>query len=254
MRRKTTILLFTGLLCLSSFNISDNTIFYFGKKTCTLRTHGNKNPFATFVALHDNENTAVEAFHLIRNDIPGIVLFEIHQNGERLLKYELNNKDYLFDPNRIFSSIGIDKTLSKYNTKFPSHLSKKVKSFADSLLNIIIPKVNQKYLVATHNNTENDFSVLSYKNSSDSKDVFVSKKEDIDDFFIVTLLEDFNYLKGLDQNVVLQSEKAEDDGSLSIYSQKNKVPYINIEAQHGHKAKQMKMIQIIYSLIKNKKQ
>jgi hypothetical protein len=51
--------------------------------------------------------------------------------------------------------------------------------------------------------------------------------------------------------VVLQSANAIDDGSLSIYCQKNKLPYINIEAQHGQKAEQIKMLQETYSLIKN---
>lgn len=53
-------------------------------------------------------------------------------------------------------------------------------------------------------------------------------------------------------NIVLQSENASDDGSLSIYCQRNKLHYINIEAQNGQKEHQKKMILETYSLIKNK--
>ena len=52
--------------------------------------------------------------------------------------------------------------------------------------------------------------------------------------------------------MVLQSINAIDDGSLSIYCQKNKLQYINIEAQHGQKEQQIKMLKETYSLIKSK--
>lgn len=75
---------------------------------------------------------------------------------------------------------------------------------------------------------------------------------DVDVFFLVTEQADFDYLKKQKQNVVLQSEKPTDDGSLSVYFEKNNIPYINIEAENEHNEKQIEMMKIIYGLLKNK--
>ena len=108
------------------------------------------------------------------------------------------------------------------------------------------------YIVAIHNNTNNNFSVLTYKNSKNAEQVYVNDTQDIDNFFIVTNKSDFDYFKDTKRNVVLQSVNAIDDGSFSVYCQKNKLPYINIEAQNGQKSEQIKMINETYSLIKHK--
>jgi hypothetical protein len=258
MHRIITLLLIISAGCAASTEKSeklkknDDIIFQLGKRACQIYKHGKSNTLASFVALHDNEKTNIEAFLSIKDIPDDIILFEVRQTGEKLIKYEMDNKDYLFDPNRIFTETGIAKTLANYNTVFPRQLNEKVRSFADSLLSIIIPQINGKYIVAIHNNTDGNFSALTYKNSKDANDVFISQNEDTDDFFIVTNRADFDYLKSLNQNVVLQSENAEDDGSLSIYCQKKGIPYINIEAQHGHKDKQVKMIEMALSLIKNR--
>jgi hypothetical protein len=108
-------------------------------------------------------------------------------------------------------------------------------------------------MIAIHNNSSENFSVLSYNNSSNATAVFVSKDEDIDDFYIVTDTSDYEYFKNMNLNVVLQSKDAEEDGSLSVYCQQNQIPYINIEAEHGHLNKQIEMIKIVYDLVSEKK-
>jgi hypothetical protein len=187
----------------------------------------------------------------IKSSLPKCRLYELKQSDERLLKYEIKGKVYSFDPNRIFSSIGIKGTILKYNKAHAQELENSLRLFADSLLKTINLKNSDCYIVAIHNNTNNDFSVLSYKNSKDAEEVYVNSSQDIDNFIIVTTKVDFDYFKDKKRNVVLQSANAIDDGSLSIYCQKNKLPYINIEAQHGQKAEQIKMLQETYSLIKN---
>lgn len=242
-----------GLILLMSFTSDTNRIFYLGKKYCTLKTQGNSNKIASFISLHDNENTSVEVYLSLTDTLNDITLYELQQTGERLLKYGIDKKEYSFDPNRIFSKIGVNNTLVKYNNVYPQELDDKLQAFADTLLSIITPTSTKGYIVAIHNNTDNNFSVLSY-NTKDTLEVFTSPMEDPDDFFIVTLKEDFEYFKSLQLNVVLQSENVVDDGSLSIYCQNKKIPYINIEVQHGHKTQQINMIQKTYSLIKNRAQ
>jgi hypothetical protein len=240
------------IILLTSFNYDSEKIFYLGKRTCKILTVGQDDKLAKFISLHENENTAVESFVEIKSSLPSCKLYQLKQNGERLLKYVINGKDYLFDPNRIFSSIGIKGTISKYNKTHPQELENCLSLFADSLLKTINLKNPNCYIVAIHNNTDNDFSILSYKNSKDAEEVYINKDEDIDNFFIVTTKSDFDYFKSKNRNVALQSENAIDDGSLSIYCQKNKIPYINIENQHGQKEEQIKKLKETYSLIKSK--
>ena len=71
-------------------------------------------------------------------------------------------------------------------------------------------------------------------------------------FSLLTIKADFDFFRSKNFNVVLQNENAGDDGSLSVFCQKNQIPYINIEAQNGHKEKQMQMIKESYYLIMNK--
>lgn len=252
MTKKSHGLILIAIITLTSFSYDSEKTFNLGNRTCKISIVGQDEKFAKFISLHDNENTSVDAFLEIKPSLPNCRLYELTQNDERLLKYEIKGKIYSFDPNRIFSSIGIKGTIIKYNQTHPQELENGLSLFADSLLKTINLKNPDCYIVAIHNNTNNDFSVLSYKNSKDAEEVYVNGTQDIDNFFIVTTKSDFDYFKDKKRNVVLQSINAKDDGSLSIYCQKNKLPYINIEAEHGQKAEQIKMIKETYSLIKNK--
>jgi hypothetical protein len=240
-----------SLITLTSFSYDIETTFNLGNKTCKLSVVGQDHKFGKFISLHDNENTSVDAFLDIKSSLPRCRLYELKQKNERLLKYEINGNIYSFDPNRIFSLNGIKGTLSKYNKNYPIKLEKLINSFAESLLDAMKLTNANNYIVAIHNNTNNDFSVLSYLNSKDAKEVYLNDAEDIDNFFYVISKTDFDYFKSKKYNVVLQSVSASDDGSLSVYCQRKKLHYINIEAQQGQKRQQEKMILETYSLIKN---
>ena len=249
---KSGISVLLSLISLKLFNYDREITLSLGTKNCKISIIGQDDNLVKFISLHDNENTSIVAYTETMTSLLSSKLYELKQNEERLIKYELNGKSYLLDPNRIFSYIGIKGTLKKYNKDFPNELEKGLKLFADSLLTTMKIHNTKSYVVALHNNTNNDFSVLSYKNSKDARAVYVNNSQDIDNFFIVTSNSDFEYFKSIKRNVVLQSENASDDGSLSIYCQKNKLHYINVEAQHGDKDEQIEMIKETYLLIKNK--
>ena len=67
---------------------------------------------------------------------------------------------------------------------------------------------------------------------------------DQDDLIFTTELAIFNKLKLANVNVALQSKSAPDDGSLSIYAMHKKIPYINVEVQHGHVEENLRLIEI----------
>lgn len=237
---------------LFSFDNEQQITFSLGKQKCILKQTITKPGALNFIALHDDENTAVEAFHSWTSEL-NINLLELHQYNERNLKYQIGSKVFTFDPNKIFTENGITATLKKNNSNYPNDLPSKIKHFADSLINFFVDSSKKIYTIAIHNNSEANYSILSYKNAQLASRVFISNEEDIDDFFIVIDPHDFDYFKTLGQNVALQSDKANDDGSLSIYCHKNKIPYINIEAQDGHLAKQIEMIKLAYYLVSEKK-
>ena len=86
--------------------------------------------------------------------------------------------------------------------------------------------------------------------AQNAADVFISEREDIDDFFYTTDSTIFYNLKQAGFNVVLQNNKAVvNDGSLSVYCGYNNMRYVNIEAQHGHKEQQMRMINALNEML-----
>ena len=247
MIRKFTLLVIISLV-FSAYKSTESMTFKLGTVKCTLRIYPKKKAIASIIALHENENTCMQAFFALPDTCP-FALFEMMQAGNRLIKFEYNNLSYYFDPNRIFSNAGIKETLKKYNKSYPESLILKIRKFSDTLLHILPGENAGQYIIALHNNTEAGFSVKSYLNSPDATQVFVCKTQDADDFFIVTELKDFSFLKNENQNVVLQSKSAMDDGSLSIYCGKKNIPYINIEAQNGHAKKQTDMLLLCQKLL-----
>lgn len=248
-------LFFIACFCFVAFSgavSEDEAVFNFGKHICKVKIFRADSSFSSWVSLHDDENTATSEFKEMKKGMSGVSLFEITQNEKRFLVYEIDGKTFRFDPNRIFSESGIQKTVDHLNNNYPQKLIGNIQAFSDSLLRIILPADSTGYLVSAHNNSNNSFSVLSYKNSINAEEVYTNIEADIDDFFIVTRAHDFEYLKSLNYNVVLQSNEAEDDGSLSVYAQKNNIPYISIEVQHGKKNKQSEMMRVAYELSKKR--
>ena len=197
--------------------------------------------------LHDNENTAVEAAKEIIRKYGG-TLIELKNSERRMVNFTFQEKQYTFDPNRIFTRVGIEKTL-KENGEFSIAAAEKVDEFA-AALKLLLKKF--RLIIAVHNNTNENYSLKSYEDIEKlGKDVrfFVENPNfDIDDFFYVTESRIFQYLKQKNQNVVLQdNRKVTDDGSLSVYCGQNKIPYINVESQHGHLLEQTKMLEILQS-------
>lgn len=134
-------LILIAITTLTSFRYDSEITFNLGNKTCKISTTGQDEKLAKFISLHDNENTSVEAFLEVKSSLPNCRLYELKQSEERLLKYEIKGKNYLFDPNRIFSSIGIKGTILKYNQSHPKELENGLSVFADNLLRTIDLKI-----------------------------------------------------------------------------------------------------------------
>lgn len=108
-------------------------------------------------------------------------------------------------------------------------------------------------VIALHNNDDAGLSVLTYmKGGDDEKDAAAVHKSDIhdpDNFFLTTDKTFFRQLRSAGYNAILQDNKAEDDGSLSVYYGRRNKRYINIEAETGNVKEQKEMIGMAVSLI-----
>lgn len=218
------------------------------------------NDHVNWLVIHDNENDALSAMRWAIKEYGGFG-YEVknhYQPDRRILKEKEGRFLFSYDPNRIFTDIGIYQTLAHYNRNYRRIkksgfliIKKKIrKSFLK-----ILPMNNRQYLIALHNNESR--STISVLNFYRKKGFFIFRnpKEDVKNFVIVTKKKDFEILMKIGINAVWQFEVTPDnnDGSLSVYCKMENIPYINIETRSGDIQSQKKIIGLIIQKIIQKK-
>ena len=201
-----------------------------------------------FFNMHDDENTAVEAaLNVIARR--GGKLVELIHSGRRLIHFGLDQTHFIFDPNRMFTDAGAGKSLHNGGS-FSELALQEIRALANLILEDLDLGDN-RLILTVHNNTEGAYSALSYlpegEHSKDAERAYLAPDSDPDDFFFVTTRNYFEFFRQEGSNVVLQdNQNAADDGSLSVLAAARGVPYVNIEAQHGHLDQQINMIEQVY--------
>ena len=79
--------------------------------------------------------------------------------------------------------------------------------------------------------------------------VFINPRQKMSDFLVVLNPNHFKISQEKGANVVLQSEKPIDDGSLSVFSSIQKIPYVNVEAKRGNLTEQIFLLELIQSFL-----
>ncbi len=204
----------------------------------------------SIVHLHDNESTARTAAETVLA-VSGGVLLTLKNSDKRLLPFRHGGRNYLADPNRIFTLAGRRATL-KVLSRYDKGAAVQLLRFANFFVLQVEPA---ETIVGVHNNTDANYSVLSYLEggsfAGDAKETHFNSSLDPDDFYITTDDSLFQKLKRRDFNVVLQDNaRADDDGSLSIYYGTRGRSYINVEAEHGHLAEQILMLQELQEVLR----
>lgn len=194
--------------------------------------------------MHDNENTAAIAGRIIATKYGGQYM-ELEHGGERNISFYIDEDSIYIDPNRIYTDAGIWQQLAK--NKITDTLAfMEVAKWRDSLLSVL--KIHERSLViALHNNTNQNYSFSSYlpggEYETEADTTYQGKIRDMDDFYFVTDPQIFDVLAKGRYHVVLQANTSmTDDGSLSVYCAIHGVRYINVEAQHNHLLRQIKML------------
>lgn len=209
-------------------------------------------PGVQFIHVHENEKTAVEAARKMLEKY-GQGCFVTWQSGnDRYVRFQVGNRQYKFDPNRIYTPKGRKETLTA-NGGYSPEADANVEAVASLFLQNYVD--NQRLIVALHNNTDKGgLTINGFKKrgpyARDAKKVFINKQRDEDDFFFTTDPDIYHYIKNKGFNILLQdNERVADDGSLSVYSANKKIPYLNIEAEHGHLQEQLEMIDVVQEMI-----
>lgn len=201
--------------------------------------------------LHDNESTSVEAALDVLLAQGGRVV-ELAHTGERHVRFEVDGVTYEADPNRMFTASGRSRTLGRESRDTPEARAA-LAAFAEAVLEAYTA-VPPAVVVTLHNNTDENYSAASYlpgaEYARDAEAVTVHDGTDPDDFFFVTDRALYDALVSEGFNAVLQdNEAATDDGSLSVWAAREGVPYVNVEAEHGHRAEQARMIEALIEVL-----
>lgn len=198
--------------------------------------------------MHDNENTSALAGRILAKEHGGIY-YELMHNGKRNISFLFREDSIHIDPNRIYTDTGIKLQLAK-NGITDSLAFQLVANWRDALLSALRLE-GRSLVIALHNNTEHQYSYKSYKPGGeyekDAQDVYKGCVRDEDDFYFVTEYRVLDRVRFGQYHAVMQAlTTVTDDGSLSVYCGRLSIPYINVEAQHGHLFRQMRMLLFAY--------
>ncbi len=193
-----------------------------------------------YLHVHGNETTAREVLREHMSRYRGIAYFVVSEKRN----VEVQG-GCMVDPNRMFSRVGAEKSMKRFNRDAPElrinnclgALDRDREKFVKKLLP---PKGG--VLIAMHNNSEG-YSVNDELAISDQ--VALNDKDNPRDFMLATNEADFQIIAKSPFNVVLQKTVRNEDGSFSVLAATRGVRYVNIEAALGNRTKQAAMLEFL---------
>ncbi len=228
---------------------AEERVVALGSSTVRLVLQGPADAAIVFINLHENESTSVLAARDVLGPQPAQRLVELRGQGRRLVAFRIGARPFLFDPNRIFSDQGIERTL-----RFHGHYALDAHAAVAGLRDAIIDALQlgrSKAIIALHNNGSGSYTLNSYlpgaEFAAEAAAVHLPATADPGDFFLVTQQSAYNALADSRFGVVLQHAEPDDDGSMSTRYQGPRPLYINVEARHGHRQQQRAMLQLLLS-------
>lgn len=225
--------------------LTDTAFIQLNDLSVNLVKYSYRAPKINFLAIHDDEDTGIKAaFEYIM--FSGGTVIDCQYGDVRNFKFSYNGADFQTDPNSIYSYGGVVLALDKYKNTDNDEVVRQLQEAGKKILNYYNAK-KHGYIFTLHNNGDGGFGINSYLPGNDlektADSVYVNPGMDPDDLILVTETGLFNHLKKQNVNVILQSEEGPDDGSLSVYAMYNKIPYINVEVQHGHQQVHLELIE-----------
>lgn len=255
-----------------------------GETEININIYENTGANLTFFAPHYNEQLArtLAREYIEKNGGRFVEIESLDERGKasRYVKFKFGNKNYSIDPNRIYTDNG-------RSCNVEAEINAAVKNFADNLLAILFApdgknlRENERFFVAVHNNTDistkeektqmSDLSAAAFLKSQSTKNiahgafeaqadgVFLSNMEtDEDNFIFLSSPQYIGHFAEQGFNVVVQKSANKlqskqctiDDGSLSVYSGQNSIPYICLEADGTNGLmRQRQMFEAVFALL-----
>lgn len=206
-----------------------------------------------FINLHDDEITAVSGAKRVLEKNGG-TLVKVENYRQRNIKFKMNGKSYVFDPNRIFSRTGSAQSLAGFGRSDKEAIDE-VERFGKRILKLLPPP--SVCIISLHNNTEGKFSITSFlpgnERQRDAKAIQTMPNEDPDDLFLTTDSVLYQRLKREKYNAVWQNNlTVVKDGSLSVYCGEKNICYLNCESEHGRLKQYADMITLASQLVRAK--
>lgn len=193
-----------------------------------------------YIWLHGDEKTAEMAIKEHIQNFKGTAF--LINNDERVVHID----GLRLDPNRIFSTRGIKKTLHKYHPKSPSKKRAEIVGKVERGRKSFLQELSQDdegLVVAVHNNSRG-FSMDSVLGHA--TDSSVKSDQSRRDFYICTNESDYEVLSKSPYNAVLLKNGSEEyDGSLSSLMAKKEHRFVNVEVRLGWLSQQRKMLKYI---------
>jgi hypothetical protein len=188
-----------------------------------------------FLVIHGDETTARDVLSDYMFDHYGVA-YMVTNSGRNVQIEGLT-----IDPNRMFSRVGAERSLTNLNPGADSAKREAALRFLDrqrgKLLKHLMPPHGSR-LFALHNNR--DYSVDDEIAASDRTSL--KQRANPREFFLCTDPHDFEVLSRSPYNVVLQTKAEPDDGSLSRFAARAGFRYINLECAIGAYEDQMERV------------
>lgn len=207
----------------------------------------------TLLNLHDNENTSVEA-GLAFIEKYGGRLIELRHGRGREVVVRLDGVLNRFDPNRMFTDVGLRKSLEYFQNN-NDEVFAIAAAFRDSVIRLFDVRKGM-LVIALHNNTPSKMTIKDFRvgewYGDDTEEVSINPQEDPDNFFVVTQAELYSALYSSGYNVALKATYPPDRGMLIDYCENKGALYVTIETEHGKRKKQEEMLETIWKILKEK--
>jgi hypothetical protein len=202
-----------------------------------------------YLSLHENEQTAVQAATAVLGQRAG-TLIELRGRGRRLVSFHDGVRPLAFDPNRIFTDPGVERTLRRYGSYTDAGIQAALR-----LRSAVLPLLDgrpDEPVVALHNNAGSSYSIQAYRpggvHAADVQALALHPDRAPHAFFLVTRAPLFEALRNAGFNVVLQNDRPADDGSLAVWMQQQGRAYVNVEARYGALREQQSMLEAVAAL------
>jgi hypothetical protein len=190
-----------------------------------------------YLHIHGNEDTARDVLNAHMATHPGIAY--LIDNTDRYVVIE----GVKIDPNRLFSRVGVNKSVHDQNPRISAVETSNVLFFLDEHREQLVRRLTPEHgdlLFALHNNRA--YSVQDEIAQSDETSIAEPNRPRA--FFLCTDPRDFALLRKSPYNVVLQNRKPQtDDGSLSRLAARRGFRYVNLECAIGDVDAQKERVQ-----------